>query len=64
MTDKKDPQRLIPMQPRFLTGESVSLAASDPERREALARFLTSPKNPWFVRAYVNRIWTCLLGGF
>jgi hypothetical protein len=62
MTDKKDPRRLIAMQPRFLTGESVRLDADDRERREALARLLTSPKNPWFDRAYVNRIWTCLMG--
>jgi hypothetical protein len=62
MTDLKDPQRLIPMTPRFLTGESVSLDASDAERRAALARFLTSPKNPWFARAYVNRMWTSLMG--
>ncbi len=62
MTDKKDPSRLIPMQPRFLTGESVSIDANDEERREALARFLTSPKNPWFARCYVNRIWTALMG--
>jgi hypothetical protein len=62
MTDKKDPRRLIPMQPRFLTGESVPLSAGDRERREALARFLTSPKNPWFARAGINRVWTCLLG--
>jgi hypothetical protein len=62
MLDKKDPRRLIAMQPRFLTGESVSLDASDRDRREALARFLTSPKNPWFARAYINRVWTCLMG--
>jgi hypothetical protein len=62
MTDKKDPGRRIAMQPRFLTGESVSLDADDAERRAALARFLTDPKNPWFARCYVNRIWTSLLG--
>jgi hypothetical protein len=62
MTDKKEPTRLIAMQPRFLTGESVDIDASDAERREALARFLTSPKNPWFARCYVNRIWTALMG--
>jgi hypothetical protein len=62
MTDKKDPTRLLPMTPRFLTGESVSADASDAARREALARFLTSTKNPWFAKAYVNRIWTCLMG--
>ena len=62
MTDKKDPTHLIPMQPRFLTGESVSLDADDAQRREALARFITDPKNPWFARCYVNRIWTALMG--
>ncbi|HLJ92960.1 MAG TPA: DUF1549 domain-containing protein [Gemmataceae bacterium] len=62
MTDKKDPQHLIVMTPRFLTGESVSLEASDAERRAALAQFLTSPRNPWFARSYVNRMWTALMG--
>ncbi len=62
MTDKKDPGHLIAMRPRFLTGESVALDSSDVERRQALARFLTSPKKPWFARSYVNRMWTALLG--
>jgi hypothetical protein len=62
MTDKKDPRRLIVMTPRFLTGEAISLDASDTERRAALARFLTSPKNPWFAKSYVNRMWTALMG--
>jgi hypothetical protein len=62
MTDKKDPSRLIPMTPRFLTGEAVPQTANDTERRAALARFLTGPKNAWFARAYVNRMWTCLMG--
>jgi hypothetical protein len=62
MTDKKAPDRLIPMQPRFLTGESVPFDASDAERRQALARYLTSAKNPWFARSYINRMWTALLG--
>ena len=62
MADKKDPTRLIAMQPRFLTGESVSRDAGDEERRQALARFITSPKNPWFAKCYVNRIWTAMMG--
>lgn len=62
MSDKKDPSRLLAMQPRFLTGEAVSLGASDQERRAALARWLTRPQNPWFARAYINRMWTALLG--
>jgi hypothetical protein len=62
MTDKKDPGHLIPMGPRFLTGETAPLDASDDDRRQALARFLTSPKNPWFAKCYINRIWTALMG--
>jgi hypothetical protein len=65
MTDKKDPSHLIPMAPRFLTGEApngVGIDAPDRERRDALARLLTGVKNPWFARAYVNRMWTSLMG--
>ncbi len=62
MMDKKDPNRLIAMQPRFLTGEAVSIEADDVERRAALARAITSPKNPWFAKCYVNRMWTAMLG--
>ncbi len=62
MTDKKDPSKLITMTPRFLTGEAVSLDATDGERRKALARLMTDPKNPYFAKAYVNRMWTSLLG--
>jgi len=42
--DKKDPTHLIPMQPRFLTGENVSIDADDAERREALAASLPTRK--------------------
>jgi uncharacterized protein DUF1553 len=62
MIDKKDPTRLIEMQPRFLTGESVPIEADDATRRKALAQFITSPKNPWFAKCYVNRIWTAMMG--
>ena len=62
MTDKKKPDRRIAMQPRFFTGENISLDATDRERREFLARVLTSPQNPWFARCYINRMWTALIG--
>jgi hypothetical protein len=62
MTDKKNPVHLIAMTPRFLTGQSVPTESSDAERRAALARYLTSPANPWFARAYINRMWNCLMG--
>jgi hypothetical protein len=62
MSDLKNPSRHIPMTPRFLTGEAISSDAPDLERRQALARMVTSPKNPWFARTYVNRMWTAFLG--
>lgn len=62
MMDAKDPAKLHTMLPRFLTGEALSLDAPDQERRAALAKLLTSPKNPWFAKAYVNRMWTNLMG--
>jgi len=62
MTDKKDPDKLIAMRPRFLSGESVSIESDDAERRAAFARYLTDPQNRWFAKCYVNRIWTALLG--
>ena len=62
MTDKQDPNRLIAMQPKFLTGESLAIDANDDERREALARYITNPKNIWFAKCYINRIWTTMMG--
>src|SRR5690606_31116997 len=49
----------------FLTevkGPQLRAGANDLTRRHALADYVTSPTNPWFVRAFVNRIWTELLG--
>jgi hypothetical protein len=62
MPDAKDSKKLHVMKPRFLTGEAIALEAPDFERRDALASFITSPKNPWFAKAYVNRMWTSLMG--
>ncbi len=62
MTDKRDAEHLIPMAPRFLTGQTLPMESTDEERRQALARLITAPDNPWFARCYVNRTWTALLG--
>jgi hypothetical protein len=37
-------------------------ASSLPSRREALAEWLTSPKNPFFAKSMANRIWSYFLG--
>jgi hypothetical protein len=62
VADKKDPGRLLPVRPRFLTGEAASPDAGDRQRRETLARLITGPANPWFARCLVNRSWTALFG--
>lgn len=46
----------------FVTGQKVSLGASDKERRGKLAEWITSEKDPWFAKAFVNRLWSELLG--
>ncbi len=38
------------------------LAPPTASRREQLARWITSKKNPYFARSYVNRVWSYLLG--
>jgi hypothetical protein len=42
--------------PRFLGGQEVELLNVD--RREAYAKWLTSPDNPFFARSLVNRFWS------
>src|SRR5262249_44025197 len=43
--------------------DGVSLAFDDPkDRRIHLARWLTSPENPYFARSITNRIWANFFG--
>ena len=50
-----------PLPPRPLDGEELSL--DDPrDRRRHLAGWLTSPENPYFARAVVNKIWANFMG--
>src|SRR5207244_1218971 len=46
----------------FVTHETPGEGLSDMERRQSLSRYITSPNNPWFAKAFVNRIWSELLG--
>ncbi len=46
----------------FATGEKLDTGNSDLKRRETLAAWMTGPENPWFAKAYVNRIWSELVG--
>ncbi len=45
--------------PAALDGTDFSETSN---RRKALAEWITSPKNPWFAQAVVNRMWAHFLG--
>ncbi|MCA9110971.1 MAG: DUF1549 domain-containing protein [Planctomycetaceae bacterium] len=46
----------------FVDDASVPYGTKDLDRRTSLAAAMTSPDNPWFARAFVNRIWSEMLG--
>jgi hypothetical protein len=49
------------MPPKPLGG-AVPEIGEDEDRREALARWMTAPDNPYFAREIVNRTWALMLG--
>ncbi len=51
------------MRPKFfLTGRSLPPGTPDLVRRRTLAQWITSPRNRWFAKAFVNRMWYELVG--
>jgi len=64
MPDLKDPAKKIPVAPRFFLGDEPPLSDRVPgeARLEAAAKYVTSPENPWFAKAFINRTWYALMG--
>ena len=65
MPDKADPSRVISVAPRFFLDEKAEPLPMDVPanvRRERGADAVTSVDNPWFARAFVNRLWFALMG--
>src|SRR5205807_3839056 len=63
MPGKDDPTKGTYTPPKFLSGHSPRrLVLPDKERREDLAREVTSAENFWFAAAFVNRTWGELMG--
>ena len=65
MPDLKDPQKQIPVSPRFFLAEGadpVPAGLTVAEKHELVASYITGQDNPWFARAFVNRIWAVLIG--
>ena len=46
----------------FVSGDGLPLGSSDQDRRQFLADAFTTPDNLWFARAFVNRVWTEMVG--
>ena len=46
-------------EPSALDGTSF---ANEPNKRQAIAKWITAPQNPWFASAIVNRMWAHFLG--
>jgi hypothetical protein len=57
----KHPTRLGTPAPRPLDGQPLGVDAPG-DRREHLAKWLTSADNPYFARAIVNRVWANYMG--
>lgn len=50
------------MQPVAFDALKVDLGKDDMTRRAELAAWVVSPNTPWFAKAYVNRVWSRLMG--
>lgn len=59
--DVNHPRLLRPMNPTPLDGDEMSLDSSA-DRRAHFAAWLTSPKNQFFARNLVNRVWGNFMG--
>ena len=57
----KQPRTGQTMKP-WLPGDGVIEDSETPDRRQALADWLTSPTNPFFARVAVNRMWAEVMG--
>jgi hypothetical protein len=50
------------MQPVAFSDRKVDLGQSDIKRRVELADWIVAPGNPWFAKAFVNRVWARMMG--
>lgn len=64
MSDPKNPQSQGKlMEPVFFaTGDKLPVGSLDSDRRRSLAKWTTKKDNPYFAKAFVNRMWSELTG--
>ncbi len=59
--DINHPRLQHPLDPAPLDGNAMSLDSTD-DRRIGFVNWLTDPKNPFFARSFVNRVWGNFMG--
>jgi Protein of unknown function (DUF1549)/Protein of unknown function (DUF1553) len=69
MPELDNPAKQVPIAPRFFLASSKSHPAPElpeglavTERRAMAASYITGQDNPWFAKAYINRVWYVLMG--
>ena len=60
--EHKMPEGKSEMEPIAFSSRKVGLGVSDVARRVELADWIVGPENPWFAKAFTNRVWARLLG--
>jgi len=64
MPDLKNPEKKIYVAPRFFLNDApkVKEQVKADARLMLVAQYVTDAENPWFARAFINRIWYALMG--
>ena len=60
--EMKHPKDGRVVKPTFMVASHAAPVPDGPQRRDALAAWLTSRENPFFARAIANRMWSYFLG--
>jgi hypothetical protein len=60
--EMKHPKDGRAVRPQFMLASNAGPVPEGPERREALADWLTSRDNPYFAKAIANRMWSYFVG--
>ncbi len=60
--EMKHPKDGRAVKPQFMLASNAGPVPDGPERREALAEWLTSRDNPYFAKAIANRMWSYFVG--
>ncbi|ADB17054.1 protein of unknown function DUF1549 [Pirellula staleyi DSM 6068] len=60
--EHKMPEGREEMKPMAFSEKSLELGRSDIDRRVELANWIVGSENPWFAKAFTNRVWARMMG--